>query len=204
MVDVDVLADGRNCEQVGDEPDDANGAVDVGLLLDVLVVPGGHAEAHLLDLVLAGQLAAGVEVEALVDVAPGLQLEVQLVPDVREVAGHVGEDDGHPHHDVDVALVELEETRQRLHAPLLLVQLHAAGLVVRDLREGPEHVEDEVLVGREEFDDPRPGLQAVAVQEDAVGFLLDCEVAEAGGELDEDGSSGAGKVLVGPDAQVAV
>ena len=51
MVHVYVLANRWDREQVGHQSDYSDGAVDVGLLLDVLVVPGCHAETHLLDLV---------------------------------------------------------------------------------------------------------------------------------------------------------
>lgn len=105
---------------------------------------------------------------------------------------------------MDVALVELEETREGLHAALLFVELYAAGFVVGDLGEGSQHVENQVLVGREVLNYPSPGLKAVAVQEDAVGFLLDCEVAETSGQLDENGSTCAGEVFVSPNAEIAV
>jgi hypothetical protein len=57
----------------------------------VLVVPGGHAETHLVGFVAAAQLSVGVVVEALVDVSPGLEVEVELVSDVLQVAGHISE-----------------------------------------------------------------------------------------------------------------
>lgn len=91
MLPVDVLADLGHREQVGDEADDLHEGLDVGLLLHGGVVPGRHADAHLLHLVLALQLALGVVLEAGVDVLPGLEVEVQLAPDVRQEGGHVAE-----------------------------------------------------------------------------------------------------------------
>lgn len=111
MVDIDVLAYGRNCEQIGNEPDDPNGAIDVRLLLDMLIIPGSHTQPHFLHLILPGQLSIRIEIEALVDIPPSLQVKVQLVPDIRQVAGHICEDNGHSDHNMDVALVKLEETR---------------------------------------------------------------------------------------------
>jgi hypothetical protein len=43
---------------------------------------------------------------------------------------------------MDIALVEFEEAAEGFNAALLFVELHAAGLVIRQFRERPKNVED--------------------------------------------------------------
>jgi hypothetical protein len=64
-------------------------------------------------------------VEALVDILPGLEVEIELAAHVGKVAGEIGEYYGHSHYDVYVVLVELEETAEGFDAPTLFIKLYA-------------------------------------------------------------------------------
>ena len=52
---------------------------------------------------------------------------------------------------MNISLVELEEGGKTFEAGLLLVEFVADRLVVGHLGKGPEHVEDQVLIGRKHF-----------------------------------------------------
>ena len=103
-----------------------------------------------------------------------------------------------------VGLVELEELTETLETGLALVEFDANGLVTGQFGKGTQHVENQVLVGREHLDQSRPRVHAVAGQETPVTLLLDRQVPVCCRQLGHHRAARSGQVLVAPDAQVAV
>jgi hypothetical protein len=83
-----------DCKDICNQSDNFDDRLDVRFLLYRLIVPGCHAEAHLFYFVLSVQLDAGVVVKADKNVTPGLEVKIQLVPDVIEIRSHVAKIDG--------------------------------------------------------------------------------------------------------------
>ena len=86
-------------------------------------------------------------IKTLIDILPGIEVEIELAADISEVAGKIGEGNGHSDHDMDVTFVKFEEAAESLHASSLLVQLYADRLVIGHLGEGSQHTEHQLLVG---------------------------------------------------------
>lgn len=60
-------------------------------------------------------------VKALINILPGMKVEVELTANVGEVAGQIGKNNGHADYDVNVVFVELEEATEGLDTPPFFV-----------------------------------------------------------------------------------
>lgn len=134
----------------------------------MLIIPSSHAQPHLFDFILPRKLSRSIEIKALIDVLPSFEFKEQQVTDIGKIAGEICEYYGHTNNHMNVRLIELEEGRKGFQESSLLSKLDTARFIVRYLGKSSQDIEDDLLIGGKELNNPCPGLKAVTLKKDFV------------------------------------